>query len=177
MLFRSNAADVVRSLQEDTVLFGPDANLAAWVRKQVPEKTIITVPENGGCPVHHKVTVEEIEAARKEFPNATVICHPECSPAVQEAADMIGSTGYMVKNCGEKQEWIIVTECGILHPLRKHYPETVFHGIEAVCDQMKLISLQDLYETLAEGKNEVIVEEETARRARNAIERMIEASA
>ncbi len=173
----ANAADVVRSLQEDTVLFGPDANLAAWVRKQVPEKTIITVPENGGCPVHHKVTVEEIEAARKEFPNATVICHPECSPAVQEAADMIGSTGYMVKNCGEKQEWIIVTECGILHPLRKHYPETVFHGIEAVCDQMKLISLQDLYETLAEGKNEVIVEEETARRARNAIERMIEASA
>ena len=173
----ANAADVVRSLQEDTVLFGPDANLAAWVRKQVPEKTIITVPENGGCPVHHKVTVEEIEAARKEFPNATVICHPECSPAVQEAADMIGSTGYMVKNCGEKQEWIIVTECGILHPLRKHYPETVFHGIDAVCDQMKLISLQDLYETLAEGKNEVIVEEETARRARNAIERMIEASA
>ena len=173
----ANAADVVRSLQEDTVLFGPDANLASWVRKMVPEKTIITVPEDGGCPVHHKVTVEEIEAARKEFPNATVICHPECSPAVQEAADMIGSTGYMVKNCGEKQEWIIVTECGILHPLRKHYPETVFHGIDAVCDQMKLISLQDLYETLAEGKNEVIVEEETARRARNAIERMIEASA
>ena len=173
----ANAADVVRSLQEDTVLFGPDANLAAWVRKQVPEKTIITVPENGGCPVHHKVTVEEIEKARKEFPNATVICHPECSPAVQEASDMIGSTGYMVRNCGEKQEWIIVTECGILHPLKKHYPETVFHGIEAVCDQMKLISLQDLYETLAEGKNEVIVEEETARRARNAIERMIEASA
>ena len=173
----ANAADVVRSLQEDTVLFGPDANLASWVRKMVPEKTIITVPEDGGCPVHHKVTVEEIEKARKEFPNATVICHPECSPAVQEASDMIGSTGYMVRNCGEKQEWIIVTECGILHPLKKHYPETVFHGIEVVCDQMKLISLQGLYETLAEGKNEVIVEEETARRARNAIERMIEASA
>ena len=173
----ANAADVVRSLQEDTVLFGPDANLASWVRKMVPEKTIITVPEDGGCPVHHKVTVEEIEKARKEFPNATVICHPECSPAVQEASDMIGSTGYMVRNCGEKQEWIIVTECGILHPLKKHYPETVFHGIEAVCDQMKLISLQDLYETLAEGKNEVIVEDDIANRARNAIERMIEASA
>ncbi|MBR4987272.1 MAG: quinolinate synthase NadA [Methanocorpusculum sp.] len=173
----ANAADVVRSLPEDTVLFGPDANLASWVRKMVPEKTIITVPEDGGCPVHHKVTVEEIEKARKEFPNATVICHPECSPAVQEASDMIGSTGYMVRNCGEKQEWIIVTECGILHPLKKHYPETVFHGIEAVCDQMKLISLQDLYETLAEGKNEVIVEEDIANRARNAIERMIEASA
>lgn len=173
----ANAADVVRSLQEDTVLFGPDANLASWVRKMVPEKTIITVPEDGGCPVHHKVTVEEIEKARKEFPNATVICHPECSPAVQEASDMIGSTGYMVRNCGEKQEWIIVTECGILHPLRKHYPETVFHGIEAVCDQMKLITLKDLYETLAEGKNEVIVEEDIANRARNAIERMIEASA
>ncbi|HJJ65421.1 MAG TPA: quinolinate synthase NadA [Methanocorpusculum sp.] len=173
----ANAADVVRSLKEDVVLFGPDANLAAWVRKNVPEKTIITVPEDGGCPVHHKVTVEEIEAARKQFPNATVICHPECSPAVQEASDMIGSTGYMIRNCGEEKEWIIVTENGILHPLSKHYPETVFHGIEAVCESMKLITLKDLYETLAEGKNEVIVEKETADRARNAIERMIEASA
>lgn len=173
----ANAADVVRSLKEDVVLFGPDANLAAWVRKNVPEKTIITVPEDGGCPVHHKVTVEEIEAARKQFPNATVICHPECSPAVQEASDMIGSTGYMIRNCGEEKEWIIVTENGILHPLSKHYPETVFHGIEAVCESMKLISLKDLYETLAESKNEVIVEKETADRARNAIERMIEASA
>ena len=173
----ANAADVVRSLKEDVVLFGPDANLAAWVRKNVPEKTIITVPEDGGCPVHHKVTVEEIEAARKQFPNATVICHPECSPAVQEASDMIGSTGYMIRNCGEEKEWIIVTENGILHPLSRHYPETVFHGIEAVCESMKLITLKDLYETLAEGKNEVIVEKETADRARNAIERMIEASA
>ena len=173
----ANAADVVRSLKEDVVLFGPDANLAAWVRKNVPEKTIITVPEDGGCPVHHKVTVEEIEAARKQFPNATVICHPECSPAVQEASDMIGSTGYMIRNCGEEKEWIIVTENGILHPLSKHYPETVFHGIEAVCESMKLITLKDLYETLAESKNEVIVEKETADRARDAIERMIEASA
>lgn len=173
----ANAADVVRSLKEDVVLFGPDANLAAWVRKNVPEKTIITVPEEGGCPVHHKVTVEEIEAARKQFPNATVICHPECSPAVQEASDMIGSTGYMIRNCGEEKEWIIVTENGILHPLSKHYPETVFHGIEAVCESMKLITLKDLYETLAESKNEVIVEKEIADRARNAIERMIEASA
>ena len=173
----ANAADVVRSLKEDVVLFGPDANLAAWVRKNVPEKTIITVPEDGGCPVHHKVTVEEIEAARKQFPNATVICHPECSPAVQEASDMIGSTGYMIRNCGEEKEWIIVTENGILHPLSKHYPETVFHGIEAVCESMKLITLKDLYETLAESKNEVIVEKEIADRARNAIKRMIEASA
>ena len=173
----ANAADVVRSLKEDVVLFGPDANLAAWVRKNVPEKTIITVPEDGGCPVHHKVTVEEIETARKQFPNATVICHPECSPAVQEASDMIGSTGYMIRNCGEEKEWIIVTENGILHPLSKHYPETVFHGIEAICESMKLITLKDLYETLAEGKNEVIVEKETADRARDAIERMIEASA
>ena len=173
----ANAADVVRSLKEDTVLFGPDANLAAWVRKNVPEKTVITVPEDGGCPVHHKVTVEEVEAARKEFPNATVICHPECSPAVQEASDMIGSTGYMIRHCGEENEWIIVTECGILHPLKKHYPETIFHGIDAVCDHMKLITLKDLYETLNEGKNEVIVEKEIADSARKAIERMIEASA
>ncbi len=173
----ANAADVVRSLESDTVLFGPDANLASWVREQVPEKTIITVPEDGGCPVHHKVTVDEIERLRREFPNATVICHPECSPAVQKASDMIGSTGYMIRNCGEKQEWIIVTESGILHPLKKQYPNTCFHGIAAVCDNMKLITLQDLYETLAEGKNEVVVETETANRARKAIERMIEASA
>lgn len=173
----ANAAEVVRSLPEKTILMGPDANLAAWTQKQVPEKTIITVPENGGCPVHHKITVDDINAARALYPNATVICHPECSPAVQEASDLVGSTGYMIRNCGERKEWIIVTECGIIHPLKKRYPDTVFHSIDtAVCENMKLISLKDLYETLAEGKNEVLVEKEIADKARVAIERMIAAS-
>ncbi len=174
----ANSAEVVRSLKEDTVLFGPDGNLAEWTRQQVPEKTIITVPENGGCPIHHKITLADVEAARKAYPNASIICHPECPPEVQEACDLVGSTGYMIRNCGEKKEWVIITEYGILHPLSKKYPDTVFHGIEtAICENMKLITLRDLYETLTEGKHEVVVDTDTADKARRAIERMIEASA
>ena len=174
----ANAADVVRSLKEDTVLFGPDANLAAYAQRLVPEKTIIPVPQNGGCPTHHQFSVRDIEAARREYPNATIICHPECSPEVQLASDLVGSTGYMIRRCGEKKEWVILTEKGIIHPLQKKYPDTIFHGIDtAVCSNMKLITEQDLYITLRDGVVPIQVPESIADRARLAIERMIEASA
>ncbi|MDO5845990.1 MAG: quinolinate synthase NadA [Methanocorpusculum sp.] len=171
----ANAADVVRSLPEKTVLFGPDANLCEWVRRQVPEKTIISVPFNGGCPTHHTFGVADVEAARRAYPEAAVICHPECPPEVQDACDMVGSTGYMMRNCGTRKEWVILTESGILHPLEKHYPETLFHVLPtAICPNMKVISLADLYMTLRDGTYPVQVSDAVAERARSAIERMIE---
>lgn len=173
----ANAADVVRSLKEDTILFGPDANLAAYAQRMVPEKTIIPVPKNGGCPTHHQFTVRDVLAARREYPDASVICHPECSPEVQLAADLVGSTGYMIRRSGEKKEWVILTEKGIIHPLQKKYPHVLFHGIDtAVCPTMKLITEEDLYITLRDGVFPIQVPESIGQRARLAIERMIEAS-
>ena len=174
----ANAADVVRSLKEDTILFGPDANLAAYTQRLVPEKTIIPVPLNGGCPTHHQLTIRDVEAARRQYPEATIISHPECSPEVQLASDLVGSTGYMMRRCGEKKEWVIFTDKGIIHPLQKKYPNTLFHGIDtAICPTMKLITEEDLYITLKDGVVPIQVPENIADRARLAIERMIEASA
>ncbi|HJJ29670.1 MAG TPA: quinolinate synthase NadA [Methanocorpusculum sp.] len=173
----ANAAEVVRSLPQDVILFGPDSNLAAYVQRLVPEKTIIPVPKNGGCPTHHLFTVRDIDVARREYPNATIICHPECTSEVQLASDLIGSTGYMMRKCGEKKEWVILTDKGIIHPLQKKYPDTIFHGIDtAVCSNMKLITVEDLYITLRDGVVPIQVQENIAVRARLAIERMIEAS-
>ena len=173
----ANAADVVRALPEDIVLFGPDANLAAYVQRLVPEKKIIPVPHNGGCPTHHQFTVRDIECARREYPDAAIVCHPECSSEVQLASDMVGSTGYMLRNCGTKKEWVILTEKGIIHPLQKKYPDTLFHAMDmAVCPNMKLITEEDLYITLRDGVVPVQVPEIIADRARVAIERMIKVS-
>ncbi len=173
----ANAAAVAASLPEETILFGPDANLAAFVQRQLPEKRIIPVPAAGGCPTHHRFSVRDVEAARRAYPDAAVICHPECSPEVQLASDMTGSTGYMIRNCGEKKEWVILTEKGILHPLQKKYPDTRFHVMDtAVCPNMKMITPEGLYVTLRDGVYPVQVPDAVAVRARTAIERMIEAS-
>ena len=173
----ANAAVIAASLPEKRILFGPDANLAGWVQRQLPDKEIIPVPANGGCPTHHNFTVRDVEEARRMYPNATVICHPECSSEVQQACDLVGSTGYMVRNCGTADEWVILTEKGIAHPLQKRYPDTVFHVMDtAVCPNMKMIELSDLYVTLRDGVYPVQVADGIANRARAAIERMIEAS-
>ena len=173
----ANAAVIAASLPEKRILFGPDANLAGWVQRQLPDKEIIPVPANGGCPTHHNFTVRDVEEARRMYPNATVICHPECSSEVQQACDLVGSTGYMVRNCGTADEWVILTEKGILRPLEKRHPDTVFHVMEtAVCPRMKVADLSDLYVTLRDGVYPVVVADEIANRARSAIERMIEAS-
>lgn len=173
----ANAAAVAASLPEKKILFGPDANLAGWVQRQLPDKEIIPVPADGGCPTHHNFTVRDVESARREYPNATIICHPECSAEVQQACDLVGSTGYMVRNCGSADAWVILTEKGIAHPLAKRYPDTVFHVMDtAVCPNMKLIELRDLYVTLRDGVYPVQVADSVAVKARAAIERMIEAS-
>lgn len=173
----ANAAAVAASLPEKKILFGPDANLAGWVQRQLPDKEIIPVPADGGCPTHHNFTVRDVESARRAYPDATIICHPECSAAVQQACDLVGSTGYMVRNCGSADEWVILTEKGIVHPLEKRYPDTVFHVMDtAVCPNMKLIELSDLYVTLRDGVYPVQVADHIAGKARMAIEKMIEAS-
>ncbi|MDR3102326.1 MAG: quinolinate synthase NadA [Methanocalculaceae archaeon] len=173
----ANAATIAASYPEKTILFGPDANLAGWVQRQLPDKTIIPIPADGGCPTHRNFTLRDVEIARREYPNVTIIGHPECSADVQLACDLIGSTGFMIRSCGEAKEWIILTEKGIAHPLQKRYPDTVFHVMDtAVCPNMKLIELSDLYVTLRDGVYPVQVAAPIAVKARIAIERMIGAA-
>lgn len=173
----ANALKVVNSLDAETVLFGPDHNLAEYVRKKTG-KTIIPIPERGFCPTHLLFQPEDVHALKMKYPDAVVMVHPECSTEMQNTADFIGSTSQMCKYAKESnaEKFIVATEEGIMHRLRKENPGKRFilayEG--AICPNMKLNTLERLYIALKEEKNVVTVPEPIAKRARKALERMFE---
>lgn len=168
----ANAVKVVRSLPGREVIVGPDSNLAAYIQDQVPEKRIIPVPPSGHCYVHEAFTDEDIRAARQR--GGKIICHPECRPEIQKQSDIIASTGGMIRNAPIADLWNIFTEREMGYRLKTLYPDKTFHIKEsAVCDDMKLISLEELEASLEDEIYEVLLPEEVMKRARGAIERMI----
>ncbi|ASJ03426.1 quinolinate synthase [Thermococcus profundus] len=173
----ANAAKIVSKLDSDVVIFGPDKNLGHYVAKMTGKK-IIPVPPNGHCYVHRKFTLEDVERARQLYPNAKLMVHPECEPEVQERADVIVSTGGMIKRAPEWDEWVVFTEREMVYRLQRLYPNIKFHPAreDATCIGMKAITLQHVYESLRDMKYEVEVPKEIAEKARKAIERMLEMS-
>ncbi len=169
----ANAVKVVASLPNDTILFGPDSNLAAYVQRELPDKTIIPLPPGGHCYVHAGFTLADIEAARRK--GGVIICHPECPPEIQERSDLIASTGGMVRGAaGEGEPWSVFTEREMVSRLRVLYPGRVFYEKpEAICADMKKISFDDLRQALKREEHEIILSREVMDRARLAIERMI----
>ena len=172
----ANAVKVVESVESDVVIFGPDANLAEYVQSRVPSKKVIPVPSFGKCVVHVLFTEEDVKNAKEKFPQAKIVAHPECKREVWSLADLVASTGGMVKNACSHDKWVVFTEKEMCYRLKKLYPEKEFiPGREdAVCRSMKRITLEKVYGSLAEEKYEVAVDEEVASRARRAIERMLE---
>lgn len=169
----ANAVRVVASLKNDTILFGPDANLAAYVQRELPEKKIIPMPPDGHCYVHTRFTPDDVEAARKK--GSLIVCHPECRPEVQEQADMVMSTGGMVRNAATGNEpWSVFTEREMISRLRMLYPGRVFYeDPEAFCADMKKISVADVRRALEREEHEVLLPPEVMDQARQAVERMI----
>ncbi|WP_048058248.1 quinolinate synthase NadA [Pyrococcus yayanosii] len=173
----ANAAKIVAKLDSDVVIFGPDKNLAHYVAK-VTGKKVIPIPPNGHCYVHRKFTLEDVERTRKLYPQARLMVHPECDPAVQDRADIIVSTGGMVRRACEHNKWVVFTEREMVYRLSKLYPGKKFYPArdDAVCMGMKAITLRHIYESLRDMKYKVEVPEEIAKKARKAIERMLEMS-
>lgn len=171
----ANAAKIVSCLEADTIIFGPDKNLAAYVSRMTG-KRVIPVPKTGHCFVHVMFTRENIIEAKKKYPNAKIMVHPECEPEVQDLADIIASTGGMVKRACEHDEWIVFTEREMTYRLSKLYPNKKFYPgrKDAVCYGMKAIDLQKVYESLLYERYEVHVPERIANKARRAIEKMFE---
>jgi len=168
----ANAAKVVKSLPNREVIFGPDANLAYYVQKQVPDKQIIPLPETGHCYVHNTFTVQDVMDGREK--GSMVICHPECPPEVQREADIVGSTGAMVREAGRSDCWTLLTEKDMAYRLRTLFPEKKFFVKDsAVCTDMKKITLHELEHALEAEVYEITLPEDVMKRARNAIERMI----
>ena len=171
----ANAVDIVKKIDSDTVIFGPDVNLAYYVKKRTGKK-IIPVPEHGFCMVHIKFTREDIERAKKKYPKAKLLVHPECVPEVQEEADLIASTGGMVKNACLHEEWVVFTEKEMCYRLGKLYPEKRFYPAreDAVCVNMKKITIEKVLRSLKEEIYEVNIPEKIMKSAKRAIERMFE---
>jgi len=173
----ANAVKVIQSISADTVLFGPDRNLAEYAQRKTG-KTVIPVPEWGFCPTHLLFQPEDVRILKMEHPEAAVMVHPECTFEMQKTADFVGSTSQMCKFAKEckAKTFIVGTEEGLLHRLRKDNPEKQFilayEG--AICPNMKLNTLERLYLALKEEKHAVTVPESVAKKAKKALEKMLE---
>ena len=150
--------------------------MGAYVAEQVPEKHIELL--RGGCPVHAGVTVRDVKAARAAHPDAKLLVHPECVPAVVKMADYVGSTAGIMeyaKNSDEK-EFIIGTEVSITEHLQFECPDKRFYNLSTglVCQNMKITTLMDVYNSVNGIGGEVIdLDDETIRGAKKCIDEMI----
>ncbi len=173
----ANAVKVVNSLNADTVIFAPDRNLGAYVARFTDKKIILW---QGYCPVHNRILPEHIIAKKAQYPNAKVIVHPECTPAVIDLADYVMSTGGMVKLVkeNENEEFIIGTEEGMVYRLEKEAPDKKFYHISpiAFCPNMNRTTLEKVYNSLVKMQFPIEVPQDIASKARVAIERMINLS-
>jgi len=168
----SNAVEIVRSLPQELVLFGPDSNLAAFVQRELPEKKIIPVPDGGNCPIHNTITSDDIRQAK--MIGGYIVCHPECTPDVSKAADAVVSTGKMKTVIAEHKICHIFTEASMLYLLQKAWPNKILYGLDfAICSDMQKIQAEDLLACIIQESSEVTVDERYASRARSAIEKML----
>lgn len=171
----ANAVAVVRSLGEPRILFAPDRNLGSWVARSLPDIEVILW--EGWCPTHDEVTAEQVVAARAAHPHAVVMAHPECRSEVVDLADAVLSTSQMLSYAATESasEFVVVTESGLIHSLRKAAPGKVFHELSPrmLCPNMKLTTLEKVRDALLFVRYEVEVAPHIAERARVAVERMI----
>ena len=174
----SNAVNVVKSMNEEKILFAPDTYLGKWVEKQLGNVEVVTYP--GFCPTHLHIRPADIEKARKEHPDALVLAHPECHTAVSDIADYVGSTTGIMKYAKESnnKSFIIATEQGVVDRLKRDYPEKEFIPVKdnIVCPNMKMTSLEDILNVLENENNEIFVDEQIAQKAVKCIDRMLEVS-
>jgi quinolinate synthase len=176
----ANAVSVIRSLDTDKILFTPDRNLGNWVKKQVPEKDIVVY--DGACPTHDVLRGANVNKVRSAFPGSVVIAHPECREDIIALADEVCSTTAMlgrVAKYPDAKTFIVATESGIVHQMKKRYPDREFImadgciGCRLHCPYMKMIDLQYVKRSLIEDKFEVTVEPDVMEGARRALERML----
>ena len=176
----ANAVSVTRSLDTDKILFTPDRNLGRWVAKQLPEKEVVVY--DGACPTHDVLRSASLERTYGENPQAVIIAHPECREDVVALAHEVCSTTGMLKAVEKYPDagtFIIATEHGIIHQLKRRYPDKEFIpadgciGCRLHCPYMKVTGLQDLYFALNDERYEITLDDEVVEGARRALERMM----
>ena len=176
----TNALKIVEAIPPDKeILFAPDQFLGTYIQKRTGRKMHLWP---GYCHVHNRIDTDKIKSLQSEHPEAKFVMHPECGclTSCMPLADKVLSTEGILKHCRESsdKQFIVGTEVGILHRLKKESPEKVFFPAaeEASCEFMKLNTLEKLLWSLEDLEYKVIVPEEIARKGRIAIERMLEIS-
>lgn len=174
----SNAVKIVSSFPEDEeIIFIPDKSLGAYVSSRLGREMVYW---EGYCPTHHRILAEQIVKMKSEHPKAEVVVHPECTPDVIALADHVASTTGILKyaNSSNSKEFVIGTEIGILHRMKKENPDKTFMPVTPLsdCPNMKLNTLEKLLWSLEDLQFVVTVPEEIAVKAREAIQRMLDLS-
>jgi quinolinate synthase len=180
----TNAKKIVDSLPKDEkIIFAPDYNLGNYLNS-ITGRQMVLWP--GACHVHEQFSLEKILALKKEYPDAAVIAHPECKQPVLQIADFIGSTSVLLNHTVQsaKNRFIVVTESGVIHEMRKHSPQKDFipappDDSTCACNEcsfMRLHTMQKLVQCLREEKPEISVDEKVRKMAEKCILRMLELS-
>lgn len=181
MVTSGNARKIIESLPADEkIIFGPDRNLGNYINSITGRQMVLW---DGACHVHEQFSLEKILELKAAHPGAKVLVHPECPGAVVKVADRVGSTAALLDyaRTADAQEFIVATESGILHQMRKDCPGKTFIPAPPNdstcgcndCSFMKLNTLEKVRDCLRDETPEISVDPEIARRARRPIERML----
>ena len=172
----SNAVKIVKSLPNKNIFFIPDKNLGRFVAEQVPEKNIII--NDGCCPIHAKITAEQLCAEKEKHPEALVLSHPECEAEVLEKSDYIGSTADIIAYAKQSNadEFIVCTEDGVNYKLISDNPDKRFYYPDPhpCCADMKLNTLDTVLSVLKNEDKEVVIEDRVRDGALLPLEKMLE---
>ena len=178
----SNALKVVESIPADQpVIFAPDRNLGSYIQKLTGRRNMVLW--DGACHVHEEFSLEKLLTLKREHPAAKVVVHPECRAYIVEVADYVGSTAGILENCGrsDAQEFIVVTEAGILAEMKRRYPEKEFIPAPPDdetcgcnnCKYMKMVTLENICACLENESPEIVLDDEVRRAAERSILNMI----
>ncbi|MGN9134319.1 quinolinate synthase NadA [Clostridium sp. HCP1S3_B4] len=170
----SSALKIMKNIEEDEIIFIPDRNLGGYISEFFPEKKFILY--QGFCPTHERVTKEEVLELKNKYPDFEVICHPECNKEVRSISDYIGSTSELItySTNSKSKGFIVVTEEGVLYQMKTKNPNKTFIPLKnsMICPNMKMTTLQELYDCLKNESNEIIIDEEKRLKALNALKNM-----
>jgi len=181
----TNALKIVEYLpKEQKIIFAPDRNLGSYIKRITGREDMVIW--NGACHVHEEFSLEAILELKKEYPKAKIISHPECEKPIQLVSDFIGSTAALIKftKTDESNEYIVATESGILHQMKKQNPEKTYLVVPPKdstcgcndCNFMKLITVNKIYNTLKYEAPEVILSDEIIKKAKKSIDVMLDIS-
>lgn len=172
----SNAVKIVKSLPNKNIFFIPDRNLGRFVAEQIPEKNIVI--NDGCCPIHAKITAEQLFTEKEKHPDALVLSHPECEPEILKLSDYIGSTADIITYAKQSDvnEFIICTETGVNYKLITDNPDKNFYfpNPHPCCADMKLNTLEGVLSVLQKEDKEVIVDDTVRTGALLPLEKMLE---